>query len=270
VTPFRTAQERAPARSEWYVVTPPPKSEIVVTVFDHVTIRASDREASERFYDAVLRTIGIEKTNSGEHYAEWNDFSLAQAHDEKPATRRLHIGFFAPSRAHVDEFWRVGTGAGYRDDGRPGPRPQYSPDYYGAFLLDPDGNSAEAVHHGSARAGIDHLWIRVADVEASKEFFETIAPHAGLRLNRHTPGRAQFTGESGSFSVVTGPPTEHLHMAFPASANETVDAFHETATSAGYRDNGAPGERSVYHAGYYGAFVLDPDGNNIEVVNHNR
>jgi catechol 2,3-dioxygenase-like lactoylglutathione lyase family enzyme len=229
-------------------------------VFDHVTIRASDREASERFYDAVLRTIGIEKTNSGEHYAEWNDFSLAQAHAEKPVTRRLHIGFFAPSQAHVDEFWRVGTRAGYRDDGSPGPRPQYSPDYYGAFLLDPDGNSAEAVHHGSARMGIDHLWIRVANVGASKEFFETIAPHAGLRLNRHTPGRAQFTGESGSFSVVSGTPTEHLHMAFPASANETVDAFHETATSAGYRDNGTPGERSVYHAGYYGAFVLDPDG----------
>jgi catechol 2,3-dioxygenase-like lactoylglutathione lyase family enzyme len=239
-------------------------------MFDHVTVRASDREASERFYDTVLTTIGIEKTNSGEHYPEWDDFSLAQADEEKPVTRRLHIGFFAPSRAQVDEFWRVGTEAGYRDDGPPGPRPQYSPDYYGAFLLDPDGNSAEAVYHGSARTGIDHLWIRVADVAASKEFFETIAPHAGLRLNSSRPDRAQFTGETGSFSLVSGTPTENLHMAFPATTNETVDAFHQTATAAGYRDNGAPGERSIYHAGYYGAFVLDPDGNNIEVVNHNR
>jgi hypothetical protein len=49
-----------------------------------------------------------------------------------------------------------------------------------------------------------------------------------------------------------------------------VDAFHRTATQAGYRDNGAPGERSGYHPGYYSAFVLDPDGNNVEVVNHNR
>jgi predicted lactoylglutathione lyase len=59
-------------------------------------------------------------------------------------------------------------------------------------------------------------------------------------------------------------------MAFPASSNEAVDAFHLAATEAGYRDNGQPGERSVYHPGYYSAYVLDPDGHNIELVNHNR
>ena len=76
---------------------------------------------------------------------------------------------------------------------------------------------------------------------------------------------------SGSFSIVAnGSPTEHVHIAFAASDNETVDRFHRTATAAGYRDNGPPGERSTYHEGYYGAFVLDPDGNNIEVVCHNR
>jgi catechol 2,3-dioxygenase-like lactoylglutathione lyase family enzyme len=241
-------------------------------VFDHVTIRASDRHESERFYTTVLRTLEIEQTHAGEHYTEWDDFSLAAADDEKPPTRRLHIAFLAPSRAHVDEFWRVGTDADYRDDGAPGPRPQYSDDYYGAFLLDPDGNSAEAVHHGSMReAGrIDHLWIRVADVAAAKRFYETIAPHAGFRLRRERPDRAQFAGDSGSFSVVAGTPTEHVHMAFPAADNATVDAFHSGAIEAGYRDNGAPGERSIYHPGYYGAYVLDPDGNNVEVVNHNR
>jgi catechol 2,3-dioxygenase-like lactoylglutathione lyase family enzyme len=65
-------------------------------------------------------------------------------------------------------------------------------------------------------------------------------------------------------------PTEHVHMAFGASDDATVDAFHQAATEAGYHDNGPPGERAVYHPGYYGAFVLDPDGNNVEVVNHNR
>jgi catechol 2,3-dioxygenase-like lactoylglutathione lyase family enzyme len=69
---------------------------------------------------------------------------------------------------------------------------------------------------------------------------------------------------------VLGPPTEAVHVAFPARDNETVDAFHRAATEAGFRDNGAPGERAIYHPGYYGAYVLDPDGNNIEVVNHNR
>jgi catechol 2,3-dioxygenase-like lactoylglutathione lyase family enzyme len=241
-------------------------------VFDHVTIRVSDREASERFYETVLATLGRENGYSDEHFAEWDDFSLAAANDEKPVTRRLHIGFVAPSRAHVDEFWRVGVEAGYRDDGEPGPRPRYSEDYYGGFLLDPDGNSAEAVQHGSVRerGGTDHLWMRVADVEASKRFYEAIAPYAGFRLRRESPERAQFTGEEGSFSVVLGTPTENLHMAFPATENAAVDTFHRAATEAGYRDNGAPGERPIYHAGYYGAFVLDPDGNNVELVNHNR
>ena len=70
--------------------------------------------------------------------------------------------------------------------------------------------------------------------------------------------------------LVGDEPTEHVHIAFTATDNETVDRFHREATAAGYRDNGAPGERPIYHEGYYGAFVLDPDGNNIEVVNHNR
>jgi catechol 2,3-dioxygenase-like lactoylglutathione lyase family enzyme len=244
-------------------------------VFDHVTIRVSSREASERFYETVLRTLGVEQPYSGEHFAEWNDFSLAAATDDQPVTRRLHIGFAAPSRAHVDAFWQAGVDAGYRDDGEPGVRPQYTEDYYGGFLLDPDGNSAEAVHRETVREGgvIDHLWIRVADVAAAKGFYEAVATHAGFRLRSdRLPERVHFAGadRSGSFALVRGTPTEELHMAFPASDDATVDAFHRALTKAGYRDNGAPGERPIYHRGYYGAFVLDPDGNNIELVNHNR
>jgi catechol 2,3-dioxygenase-like lactoylglutathione lyase family enzyme len=245
----------------------------LIAVFDHVTIRASDREASELFYDGVLGTIGIAPSHSGEALAEWDDFSLAPADAENPATRRLHIGFVAPSRAHVDDFWRAGTSAGYRDDGPPGPRPQYTEDYYGSFLLDPDGNSAEAVHYGSMRTGgvIDHLWIRVADLAASKRFYETIAPHAGFRVASATAERAPFRGISGgSFSVLPGEPTEHVHMAFGVTRNDSVDAFHRAATKAGHADNGGPGERPQYHPGYYSAYVLDPDGNNVEVVSHNR
>jgi len=241
-------------------------------VFDHVTIRVSNRLESQRFYATVLRTLGLEQSYSDEQFAEWDDFSLAAADDEHPVTRRLHVAFVAPSRAQVDEFWRVGTEAGYRSDGAPGPRPQYRDDYYGAFLLDPDGSSAEAVHHGVLRVGgaIDHLWIRVADVAVAKRFYETVAPHAGFRLRTDTPERAQFAGESGSFSVVAGPPAENVHLAFPVRDDETVAAFHRAATDAGYRDNGAPAQRPVYHEGYYGAFVLDPDGNNVELVNHHR
>jgi catechol 2,3-dioxygenase-like lactoylglutathione lyase family enzyme len=237
-------------------------------VFDHVTIRVADRAASERFYRTVLPELGIEPTAE----LEWEDFSMLEADADHPVTRNLHIGFVAPTTDHADAFWRAGTEAGFRDDGAPGPRPEYGEDYYGAFLLDPDGNSAEAVHHDTLRMGgnVDHLWIRVADVAASRRFYVAIAAHAELQIGTDTPERVQFKGFSGSFSILPGTPTEHLHIAFPAAQNATVDAFHRAALEAGYRDNGAPGERPVYHPGYYGAFVLDPDGNNIEVVNHNR
>ena len=242
-------------------------------MFDHVTIRASDRAASERFYLTVLGAIGIEQAHSGEDFAEWNDFSLAQADAAAPPTRNLHVGFAAPSPAHVDAFWRAGIDAGYRDDGAPGPRQQYSDDYYGAFLLDPDGNSAEAVHHGSLRDGgaVDQLWIRVSDLDASTRFDETVGPAAGFRVGRELGDRTLFACVSGSFSLVAGgAPTANVHLAFSADDDAAVDAFHAAATAAGYRDNGAPGERAAYHPDYYGAFVLDPDGNNVEVVNHNR
>jgi len=242
-------------------------------VFDHVTLRASDLEASERFYQSVLAVLGVEQTSSTAELAEWDDFSLAPASAGKPVTRRLHIAWLAPSRGQADAFWRAGTAAGYRDAGEPGERPQYGPDYYGAFLLDPDGNSAEAVHHDPPYTAhhLDHLWIRVADVAAAKRFYAAIAPHAGLELGADTPERVQFTGANASFSLVAGDEaTEHVHLAFPAGDDAAVDAFHRAAVEAGYRDNGAPGERAEYHAGYYGAFVLDPDGNNVEVVNHRR
>jgi catechol 2,3-dioxygenase-like lactoylglutathione lyase family enzyme len=241
-------------------------------MFDHVTIRVSDRTASERFYQTVLRTLEIEQTYSGEDFAEWGDFSLAQATDERPVTKRLHVGFAAPSPAHVDEFWRAGTEAGYADDGAPGPRPQYRHDYYGAFLLDPDGNSMEGVHHGDLpRPGnIDHLWLRVANVAASRRFYETVSPFTGFRLNSASPERVQFVGAGGSFTLRQGRASEHVHLAFPATNDATVEAFHRVALEAGYRDNGAPGERPVYHEAYYAAFVLDLDGHNVEVVNHNR
>jgi catechol 2,3-dioxygenase-like lactoylglutathione lyase family enzyme len=244
-------------------------------VFDHVTIRASDRGASERFYNTVLEPLGVDRTYRTRMFSEWQDFSLTGAESDNPPTRRLHVGFVAPSREQVDDFWRTGTEAGYADDGRPGPRPEYRDDYYGAFLLDPDGNSAEAVHHGQLRRGgiVDHLWISVADLAAARRFYETIAPHAAIDLRRDLPERVQFAGAArtrGSFSLVPRTPTENVHIAFPTDDDGDVQRFHEDATGAGYPSIGPPGERPRYHPGYYAAYVMDPDGNNVEVVNHHR
>src|SRR2546423_936085 len=138
-------------------------------MFDHVTIRVSDRTASERFYDMVLTPLGLGTTYRTATFSEWQDFSLTGADAAHLITRRLHVAFAAPSRDQVDAFWQAGTAAGYTSDGAPGPRPQYREDYYGAYLLDPDGNSAEAVNHGALHPGsiIDHVWMRVADLPAA-------------------------------------------------------------------------------------------------------
>jgi catechol 2,3-dioxygenase-like lactoylglutathione lyase family enzyme len=241
-------------------------------MFDHVTIRVADRAASERFYNTVLQTLGIDESYRTRTFTEWEEFGLTVADADHPPTQRLHVGFVAPDRERVDRFWQAGVDTGYADDGRPGRRPEYGPDYYGGFLLDPDGNSAEACHHDTMRRGgiVDHVWIRVADLALARAFYTTIAPHAALQKDHDSAERVQFRGATGSFSLLPGPPTQHLHMAFPTDDDRDVERFHDAAIAAGYENNGAPGERPRYHPGYYAAYVLDPDGNNIEVVNHHR
>lgn len=238
-------------------------------MFEHVTIRAADARQSERFYRTTLGALGIEPTHGDPDRIEWDDFAVASADASNPPTRNLHVGFVAPSRAHVDEFWRAGIAAGYEDDGAPGERPQYTPAYYGAFLRDPDGNSAEAVHHLDLRRGgnIDHLWIRVRDLDAAAAFYTTIMRYTGLREGRQWEAGRQFRGAWATFSLVADgrPITEHLELAFPAPDPEAVDDFHAAAVGAGYRDGGAPGERASPRPAYAAA-VLDPDGAKVESV----
>jgi len=238
-------------------------------VFDHVDITVSDLAASRGFYHQALGLPSVE----GE-WIEWGDFGIQSVDDDHPLTRNLHIAFAVPDRNAVEAWWNRMTEAGYQSDGKPGPRPHYSASYYGAFITDPDGNSVEAVHHDRSRHGeIDHLWLRTRDLAAAKRFYDTVAPVVGIELRHNWPDRLQyrFSDGRGSFSFVTGDePTQNVHLAFSVPDLDTVIRFHETATAAGYRDNGTPGERPQYHPGYYGAFVYDADSNNVEAVFHDR
>src|SRR5450755_4784195 len=121
------------------------------------------------------------------------------------------------------------------------------------------------------RGNIDHVAIRASDLEASTSFYATAGAAAGLTIRGQTAERTGFSvsGPGGVFGVFAGQPTEHIHIAFSGD-DDAVRRFHADAIAAGYQSNGEPGERPDYHDGYYAAFVLDPDGNNIEVVNHNR
>jgi catechol 2,3-dioxygenase-like lactoylglutathione lyase family enzyme len=117
-----------------------------------------------------------------------------------------------------------------------------------------------------AHAGrlFDHIHLRVADIEASKRFYMGALEPLGLGIT--SEGDSWFSADE-LFVSADGPPTAGLHFAFQAPDRQTVDRFYAAALAAGGHDNGAPGERS-YHAGYYGAYVLDPDGTNVEAVYH--
>jgi catechol 2,3-dioxygenase-like lactoylglutathione lyase family enzyme len=117
---------------------------------------------------------------------------------------------------------------------------------------------------------IDHLAIPVRNMTASTRFYAAALAPFGIETAEE--GGAVGFGPPGSvdFFVTEGEPAALMHIAFAAPDRATVDAFHAAALAAGGRDNGAPGLRPRYHADYYGAYVLDPDGHNVEAVCHSR
>jgi catechol 2,3-dioxygenase-like lactoylglutathione lyase family enzyme len=116
------------------------------------------------------------------------------------------------------------------------------------------------VEHHAGRL-LDHVHLRVRDLDASRRFYES----ALGALGRQVRGGDGYFESDELFVTADGPPTQHLHLAF--QAEDAVARFHGAAIAAGGRDNGAPGERD-YHPGTTGAYVLDPDGNNVEAVCH--
>lgn len=116
---------------------------------------------------------------------------------------------------------------------------------------------------------IDHIAINVSDYERSKAFYLAALAPLGYRLMMESDSGAGFhTGRIPDFWLRHGTPMPLIHVAFVAADREMVDAFYAAAIGAGGRDNGKPGLRPQYHPNYYGAFVLDPDGYNIEAVCH--
>jgi catechol 2,3-dioxygenase-like lactoylglutathione lyase family enzyme len=116
---------------------------------------------------------------------------------------------------------------------------------------------------------IDHINIGAADVATSRAFYERALAPLGYAVIFDMPDGVGM-GKDGKpdFFVSNRPSSAPLHIAFAAPDRATVDAFHRAALEAGGRDNGAPGLRPQYHPTYYGAFALDPEGNNVEAVCH--
>ena len=126
---------------------------------------------------------------------------------------------------------------------------------------------------------IDHTGVTVSDLARSCAFYEAALAPLGYAVRHRVKDiaigfgaeRDQHGGADpgGDFWIGKGTPQQpHVHVAFRAMSHAEVDAFHAAAIAAGGTDHGAPGNRDHYHSGYYAAFVLDPDGHNIEAVCH--
>jgi catechol 2,3-dioxygenase-like lactoylglutathione lyase family enzyme len=122
-------------------------------LIDHIQLVVRDLPAAQRFYTAVFESLGIPIGGSGDGYF-WADELFISTRDSEAAqgalTGRHHLAFQAQDRRMVDAFYKAAMANGGKDNGAPGER-AYHPGYYAAFVLDPDGNNIEAVHHGEAK-----------------------------------------------------------------------------------------------------------------------
>jgi catechol 2,3-dioxygenase-like lactoylglutathione lyase family enzyme len=128
-------------------------------LLDHIQLVVGDIEASKQFYRAVLEVLGVPIGGEGVDHIWADELFLSSA--QSPAARgqrtgRVHLAFQADTRERVEAFHRAGLANGGKDNGAPGERP-YHPGYFAAFLLDPDGNNIEAVHHGPAKRSADSV-----------------------------------------------------------------------------------------------------------------
>lgn len=124
---------------------------------------------------------------------------------------------------------------------------------------------------------IDHTGVNVSDFKKSKEFYVKALAPIGYKIIMEFPSSVTGTVDVAGFGeppkpdfwLAQGTPNKpHVHVAFRVDSHQKVDEFYKAAIAAGGKDNGKPGPRPHYHENYYGAFVLDPDGHNIEAVCH--
>ena len=117
---------------------------------------------------------------------------------------------------------------------------------------------------------IDHMGIAVSDLAKSVAFYKQALAPLGYELIMSFENRVAGFGVGGKpdFWLAAGTPTDRIHVAFATNRRSIVRSFYDAAIGAGGKDNGGPGIRELYHPDYYGAFVLDPDGHNIEACCH--
>lgn len=253
---------------------------------DHASVGVSDLGASIRFYDAALAPLGARRRFRDGDYVAWGSatvnghFAVCRRPSPRPQLG-AHACFAAGSREEVEAFHRAALAAGGEDNGPPGYRPQYSPDYYGAFVLDPDGNHLGVVARLAAdqastpRARIlDHLSIGTVHLGEAARFYDALLAPLGAARLRTRDDYVMFGTDLNDTTFILAEPDEPgavapqpgFHACFAADSRESLALFHAAGLRGGARNNGTPGPRPDYAIDYWGAFLVDPWGNHVGAV----
>lgn len=263
-------------------------------MFSHFTLGSNDLERSKHFYSALGPTLGLPflHFDDDEGYLSFGrpdgrrpPLNVCHPLDEGPATagNGFHIALMAESEDAVKRFHAAALDHSGMDEGAPGLRPIYAPDYYAAYVRDPDGNKLQAVCYLDGRKTgptgdiISHITIGHADFERERAFYAAVLGTLDLvelPEEAHTelagfgkPGdrtpivyvQRPFNGRPASFGNGT-------HVAFTAKSRDAVDRFHKAALSSGGSSEGEPGPRPHYSPNYYAAYVRDQVGNKLQAV----
>ena len=265
-------------------------------MFSHFTYGTNDLKRAERFYAAVGPALGLPRfevdrddgcIRIGPPKGTSPHLTICPPFDDLPATwsNGYHIAFRVEDEAAVERFHQAATSTGGYDEGRPGLRTIYAPDYFAAYARDPDGNKLQAVCYQNGRkAGacgdiISHITIGHADFQRDRAFYRAVLGPFGI-VEIEEEGDDELAvagfgipGERTPIVYVVPPIDDRPasfgngnHTAFKAKSRDAVDRFHATALAHGGSSEGEPGLRPHYGQDYYGAYVRDPVGNKLQAV----
>ncbi|MEM1275208.1 MAG: VOC family protein [Pseudomonadota bacterium] len=274
----------------------------------HMTLGSNDLGKAARFYDAVMPILNharapisldgflayapITGVSSGAATGQQTAgrispfLCVCRPYDGQPANQGngFHIAWAAADKAAVEAFHAAALAHGGTDEGAPGPRPQYSADYFAAYIRDPDGNKLQAVFYEDGRQTgpggtiLSHVTLPVDDLAAGLAFYEPV--FASVGVTRHpsgeTPGEDYAFSHNGAdlpvvyvqrpFDGKSAAPGNGQHVSFFAATSAEVDQFYQTAIRLGARDEGPPGLRPAYTQPYYAAYIRDPWGTKIQAL----
>ena len=263
-------------------------------MFSHFSLGSNDLKRSEAFYSAVMPTVGQTQREAAQDDnllafgpPDWRHphLFIGRPFNDLPATwsNGFHIAFMASDRQAVGQFHATALAHGGYDDGAPGLRSIYAPDYFAAYVRDPDGNKLQAVFYENGRKTgptgdvISHITIGHAGLEPARAFYAAVLDTLGLvdipEEGDATTAGFGYPGLRTPIVYVQAPFDERppsygngTHVAFKADSRDAVDRFHAAALAKGGMSEGEPGPRPHYSEHYYGAYVRDLVGNKLQAV----